>query len=77
MHPETEFKEFKPQFKFKPRLKYGWLRLNWIQFFKIQAGAQLKPVLGEFETRLKFIKFGHWAPNLVLVEYNLIIVFIV
>ena len=32
--------------------------LNCIQFLKIQAGAQLKPVFGGFETRLKFFKFG-------------------
>ena len=30
-----------------------------LQFFKIYAGAQLKPVFGVFLTRLKFIKFGH------------------
>ena len=33
--------------------------INCIQLFKIQAGTQLKPVFGGFETRLKFIKFGH------------------
>ena len=25
---EAEFKEIEPRFKFKPRLKYGWFRLN-------------------------------------------------
>ena len=35
--------------------------LNCIQFLKIQAGAQLKPVFGRFNPRLEFIKFGHWA----------------
>ena len=34
--------------------------LNCIQFFKIYAGAQLKPVSGRFKPRFKFIKFGHW-----------------
>ena len=32
---------------------------NCIKFFNIWAGNQLKPVLGGFETWLKFIKFGH------------------
>ena len=32
---------------------------NIIQYFKIFAGTQLKPVFGGFKTRLKFIKFGH------------------
>ena len=31
-----------------------------IQFFNMYAGAQLKPVFGGFETRLKFFKFGHF-----------------
>ena len=52
--PEAEFKEF------EPRLKYGWFHTkNCIIFFKIYAGAHLKLVLRGFETRLKFIKFGH------------------
>jgi len=54
---EAEFKEFEPRFIFKPRLKYGWF---YLKYFKVKAGAQLKPVFGIFETRLKFIKFGHW-----------------
>ena len=33
---------------------------NDIQCFKILAGAELKPVFGELETRLKFNKFGLW-----------------
>ena len=33
--------------------------INYIKFFKIQPGAQLKPVFGRFKSRLKFIKFGH------------------
>ena len=45
IQPEAEFKEFEARLKFKPRLKYG---------------SQLKPVFGGFETRLKFIEFGHW-----------------
>ena len=28
MKPEAEFKEFEPQLKFKPWLKYGWLHLK-------------------------------------------------
>ena len=32
---------------------------NCIQYFKIQAGAQLKPVFGGFETQITLIKFGH------------------
>ena len=33
--------------KFKPRLNDGLLHINSISCFKIQAGAQLKPVLGD------------------------------
>ena len=31
-----------------------------IKFFKIKAGAQLKPVYGRFKPRLKFFIFGLW-----------------
>ena len=44
--------------------------LNCIQLFYIKAGAQLKPVLGGFETRLKFIKFGHWTPKFIGFSYG-------
>ena len=30
---EAEFKEFEPQLKFKPRLKYGWFHLKLYQIF--------------------------------------------
>ena len=50
---EAELKEFEPW------LKLG-STLNFIQCFKVLAGAQLKPVFVGFETRLKFIKFGLW-----------------
>ncbi len=33
---------------------------NCFKFFKIYAGAQLEPVFGGFETRLKFIKSRRW-----------------
>ena len=32
--PVTEFKEFERQFKFKPRLKYGWFHLKLYQMFQ-------------------------------------------
>ena len=35
--------------------------LNCIQCFRTLAVAQLKPVYGGFETRLKFIKFRLWT----------------
>ena len=57
-NPEAEFKEFESRLKFKQRLKYGWFHLKLYLIFQ-DAGAQLKPVFGGFETRLKFIKFGH------------------
>ena len=41
-----------------PKLKNLSNTEKCIQCFKIQAGAQLKSVFGEFETRLKLIKFG-------------------
>ena len=44
MTTEAEFKE------------YGWFHLKMYSIFK--AGAQLKPVFGGCETRLKFIQFG-------------------
>ena len=31
--PKAEFKEFEPQLKFKPRLKYGWFHLKLYQIF--------------------------------------------
>ena len=31
---EAEFKEFEPQFKFKPRLKYGWFNLKLYKIFQ-------------------------------------------
>ena len=34
VNPETEFKEFKRRFKFKPRLKYGWFHLKLYQMFQ-------------------------------------------
>ena len=63
---EAEFKEFEQRFTFKPRLKFGWFHLNLYWIFQdlnrrsIETGALLKPAFGGFETRLKFIKFGHW-----------------
>ena len=33
---------------------------NCFQFFKIEAGVQLKPVFGRCKPWPKFIKFGHW-----------------
>ena len=32
--PEMEFKEFERQFKFKPRLKYGWFYLELYQMLQ-------------------------------------------
>ena len=32
--PLAEYKEFERRFKFKPRLKYGWFRLNLYQMFQ-------------------------------------------
>ena len=32
--PVAEFKEFERQFKFKPRLKYGWFHLKLYQMFQ-------------------------------------------
>ncbi len=33
--PETEFTEFEPRLKFKPRLKYNWFHLKLYSIFKI------------------------------------------
>ena len=38
---ETEYKEFEPRLKFKPRLKYGWFHLKLysiFQDFSIETG---------------------------------------
>ena len=34
IRPVAEFKEFERQFKFKPRLKYGWFHLQLYQMFQ-------------------------------------------
>ena len=56
--PEAEFKEFESRLKFKPRLKYDWFQLKLYTFFQDLSRRSIEP--GRFETRLKFIKFGHW-----------------
>ena len=38
--------------------KIVWFHLNCIHCFKIQTGAQSKPLLCGFKKRFKFIKFG-------------------
>ena len=44
--PEAE-KGFKPSFKFKLRLKYGWFHLNLYSIFQDLSRRSLKPVLGD------------------------------
>ena len=44
----TEFKDFEPWLKFKPRLKYGWFQLKLYSIFQDFAGAQLKPFFLDF-----------------------------
>ena len=34
LQPDAEFKEFEPQPKFKPRLKYGWFYLKLYLIFQ-------------------------------------------
>ena len=34
LNPETEFKEFEPRLKSKPRLKYGWFHLKIYSIFQ-------------------------------------------
>ena len=53
--PKAEFKEFEPQ------LKYGWFRLNFSRFKPALICIQF---FEGFETRLKFIKLGHWFENI-------------
>ncbi len=59
----TEFKDFEPWLKFKPRLKYGWFQLKLYSIFQDFSRRSIKTVFFEFEARLKFIKFGHWFQN--------------
>ena len=54
--PESEFKEFEPQLKFKPPLKYGWFHLKLYSIFQDLSRHLIKPVFVGFETRLNFIK---------------------
>ena len=35
MKTESEFKEFEPRLKFKPRLKYGWF---YLKLYSIETG---------------------------------------
>ena len=60
--PEAEFKEFDPRLKFKPRLTYGWFHLKLYEIF--QDLSWRSTVFGGFETRLKFIKFGHMTAKM-------------
>ena len=55
----AEFKEFEWRLKLKPRLKYGWLHLELYSIFQDLSRRLIKTVFLGFETRLKFIKFGH------------------
>ena len=50
---EAEFKEF------EPRLKYGWFYLKLYSIFKDLSRETIETGFWGFETRLKFIKFGH------------------
>ena len=57
--PEAEFKDFEPRLKFKPRLKYGWFHLKLYTIFQDLSRRSIETGFWWFETRLKFIKFGH------------------
>ena len=39
---EAEFEEFKPRFKFKPPLKYGWFHLNLHSIFQDLSRRSMK-----------------------------------
>ena len=54
---EAEFKEF------EPRLKYGWLHLKSYLIFQDLSWRSIETSFVGFETRLKFIKFGHRLPT--------------
>ena len=53
MKPEAELK------KFESRLKYGWFHLKLYLIFQDLSRRSIKTGFVGFETRLKFIKFGH------------------
>ena len=55
---EAEFKEFDPRLKFKPRLKCGWFHLKSHSMFQDVRRRSIETGFWEFETQLKFIKFG-------------------
>ena len=58
--PEAELKAFEPRLKLEPKLKYGWFHLKFHYIFQDFSRCSIETGFGGFETRLKFIKFGHW-----------------
>ena len=66
----AEFKEFEPRLKFETQLKYGWFHLKSFSMFQDLSRAQLKPVFGGFEMRLKFIEFGLENGYSILAAFN-------
>ena len=56
---DAEFKEFKLRLKFKPRLKFDWFCLKLYLIFQGLIRRSFDTGFRGFETRLKFIKFGH------------------
>ena len=58
METEAEFKEFEPWLKFEAQLLYGWFFLKMYLMFYDLGRHSTETGFSEFETRLKFIKFG-------------------
>ena len=61
-NPEAEFKEFEPW------LNYGWFHIELNSIFQELSRRSIKTGLEEFETRLKFIKFGHRVNSIIVVS---------
>ena len=57
---EAEFKEFEPRLRFQLQLKYGRFHFKLYSMFQDLSRRSIETGLFcGFETRLKFIKFGH------------------
>ena len=72
LNSEAEFKEFEPRLKFKPGLKYGWFFFKLYSIVQDLSGRSIETGFWGFETRLKFIKFGHRSIKNISIALNTI-----
>ena len=70
MFTEAEFKEFEPRLKFETGIKYGWFHFKLYSMFQDLSRRSIETGFGGFETRLKFIKFGHNSLYILFICFN-------